>query len=255
MSRPIIKSLSGFTFYFCSLLFLSSQTALASNQLIESFSQAKVLLNTKVYKEHRKTLYCEAHFDVNKNITPPIGFKASKYLNRVNRVEWEHVIPAENFGRTFKVWRQGDALCVTKKGKLFKGRRCAEKMNREYRYMQADLFNLYPAIGSVNALRSNYNFTMLPQTASNFGTCKMKIDNRKAEPPEQARGRIARTYLYMEAAYPRYSMSSQQKKLMAAWNKMYPVTKWECERTKKITAIQKNDNIVVKKQCMEKDFW
>jgi endonuclease I len=27
-------------------------------------------------------------------------------------------------------------------------RKCAEKVNLEYRHMQADLFNLYPAIGS-----------------------------------------------------------------------------------------------------------
>ena len=61
--------------------------------------------------------------------------------------------------------------------------------------MQADMFNLYPAIGAVNALRSNYNFTMLPDAKSDFGTCEMKIDNRKADPPEAARGQIARTYL------------------------------------------------------------
>jgi len=58
-----------------------------------------------------------------------------------------------NFGRTFKEWRDGNAQCVNSKGKSFKGRRCAEKVNKEYRYMQADMFNLYPAIGAVNALR------------------------------------------------------------------------------------------------------
>jgi deoxyribonuclease-1 len=79
--------------------------------------------------------------------------------------------------------------------------------------MQADMFNLYPAIGAVNALRSNYNFTMLPAVKSDFGSCAMKIENRKAEPPE-----IARTYLYMEGAYKRYSMSKSQHQLMNAWD-------------------------------------
>lgn len=85
-------------------------------------------------------------------------------------------MPAENFGRTFVEWREGNNACVNSKGKAFKGRRCTEKVNYEYRHMQADMFNLYPAIGAVNALRSNYNFTMLPGEASDFGSCEMKIE-------------------------------------------------------------------------------
>lgn len=51
---------------------------------------------------------------------------------------------------------------------------------------------------------------------SDFGSCDMKIDNKKAEPPENARGRIARSYMYMESAYPRYKMSKSQRQLMSA---------------------------------------
>jgi deoxyribonuclease-1 len=61
---------------------------------------------------------------------------------------------------------------------------------------------------------------MLPAERSDFGSCAMKIENRKAEPPEAARGRIVRTYLYMEGAYKRYSMSKSQRQLMSAWDKM-----------------------------------
>jgi deoxyribonuclease-1 len=67
------------------------------------------------------------------------------------------------------------------------------------------MFNLYLAIGAVNALRSNYNFTMLPNAKSDFGSCMMKIDNRRAEPAKAARSRMARTYLYTDAMYKRYS--------------------------------------------------
>lgn len=112
--------------------------------------------------------------------------------------------------------------------------------------MQADIFNLYPAIGAVNALRSNYNFTMLPTVKSDFGSCSMKIDNHKAEPPKIARGQIARTYLYMDDAYKRYSMSKSQRQLMGAW---------ECTRAKKITNLQKSDNDVVKSRCEVGGNW
>lgn len=109
--------------------------------------------------------------------------------------------------------------------------------------------SLYPAIGAVNALRSNYNFTMLPGVNSNFGSCAMKIDNRKAEPPEIARGQIARTYIYMEGAHKRYSMSKAQRQLMAAWDKMYPVDAWECSIAKKVSSLQNSQNDVVQSRC------
>jgi deoxyribonuclease-1 len=186
----------------------------AANQEIQSFSKAKKILEKKVYNNHRTTLYCDAKFDAKKKVTPPKGFTTTKYLKRSKKIEWEHVVPAENFGRSFSEWRDGNKQCINSKSKAFKGRRCAEKTNLEYRYMQSDMFNLYPAIGAVNALRSNYNFTMLPSEKSDFGSCAMKIDNRKAEPPEATRGRIARTYLYMEGAYKRYKMSKSQRQLM-----------------------------------------
>lgn len=78
----------------------------------------------------------------------------------------------------------------------------------------------------------------------------MKIENKKTEPPEASRGRIARTYLYMESTYKRYSMSKQQRKLMNAWDKMYPVSRWECTRVKKIASIQHSENLVVKSRCV-----
>jgi len=231
------------------LTILGTSEALAENQEVESFSKAKKVLEKQVYNNHRSTLYCGAEFDSHKKVTMPKGFTTTKYLKRAKKIEWEHVVPAENFGRTFSEWRDGHSQCVSSKGKSFKGRRCAEKVNTEYRLMQADMFNLYPAIGAVNALRSNYNFTMLPTAQSDFGSCAMKIDNRKAEPPESARGEIARTYLYMESAYKRYNMSSSQRQLMNAWDKMYPVNNWECARAKKISSLQKSENNVVKSRC------
>ncbi len=234
---------------------LATTSTLAANQEIQSFSKAKKLLEKQIYKNNRTTLYCGALFDAKKKVTPPKGFTTTKYTKRAKKVEWEHVVPAENFGRTFSEWRDGNKLCTNSKGKAFKGRKCAKKTNIEYRYMQADMFNLYPAIGAVNALRSNYNFTMLPAVKSDFGSCAMKIENRKAEPPEAARGQIARTYLYMEDAYKRYSMSKSQRQLMGAWDKMYPVDAWECTRAKKITNLQQSENKVVKSRCLSAGIW
>lgn len=68
----------------------------------------------------------------------------------------------------------------------FKGRKCAEKVNMGYLYMQSDMYNLYPTIGAVNAMRQNYNFALLPDATPVFGTCQFKIYEKKVEPPKQA---------------------------------------------------------------------
>jgi deoxyribonuclease-1 len=209
------------------------------------------MLERDVYKtdQERKTIYCEADFDVKKKVTFPRGFSTTKYIKRAKKVEWEHVVPAENFGRNFKAWREGDDSCVNSKGKTFKGRRCAEKTNQQYRLMQSDMYNLYPAIGAVNASRSNYNFVMLNTEESSFGSCEMKIAKRKAEPPENSRGMIARSYLYMHQTYDRYTMSGQQLHLMNAWHKQQPVTRWECLRSQRVAEKQGNESAVLEKSC------
>jgi len=125
-------------------------------------------------------------------------------------------------------------------------------VNPEYRRMQADRHNLFPAIGAVNAARKNYSFQMLLGVPSAFGSCPMKIGNRRVEPPPQSRGVIARTYFYMDATYrPRYRMSRSQRKLFQAWDAMYPPDAWECERARRIKAVQGNANEFTERRCRE----
>jgi len=70
----------------------------------------------------------------------------------------------------------------------------------DYRYMQADLYNLVPANGQINALCSNYSYAMIPGEPSRFGECDMEIENKKAEPRPEIRGDVARIYFYMDNA-------------------------------------------------------
>ena len=248
--RVIIKILA------LAIIFAYSHAFGNGNTTIESFANAKFILEHEIYYDHRVTVYCDAEFDENKRICLPEGFATPKHEKRAERVEWEHIVPAENFGRAFVEWRDGDPICVDKNGKSYKGRKCAGKANKEYRLMEADMYNLYPSIGAVNAIRSNHNFQMLDKALpSTFGICRMKVKGNKVEPPESARGIIARTYKYMDNEYPKYRMSKQQRKLMDAWDNMYPVNAWECQRAKRIEAIQGNENIFVKNKCISKGLW
>ena len=226
------------------------------NQTFQSFNKAKKALEHNVIYDRRVTIYCGASFDKEKFIDLPNSFLSMKHKKRAEKMEWEHVVPAENFGRFFAEWREGSPLCIDNRGMPFKGRKCAEKANTTFRYMQSDRYNLYPAIGAVNAERGNKNFGILPASAQNsFGSCSMKISENKVEPPVRARGPIARTYKYMAYAYPLFKLSSEQERLMNAWDKQYPVDKWECVRAKRIERIQGNENPFVKLPCQEKNLW
>lgn len=206
-----------------------------------SFSSAK---NTavKLYKSnHSETFYCKAPIEWNgKKGTPQlsdIGYKVRKNQNRASRIEWEHVVPAWQFGHQMKCWQDG-------------GRKQCGKVP-EFRKMESDLHNLVPAIGEVNGDRSNFSF--MPwngDLGANYGKCPIKIDtkSKRVDPPEYTRGPIARTYLYMQHQY-KFKLSKQQQRLMDSWNRQYPVTKWECERNKLIYQTQGNSNIFVDGQC------
>jgi len=113
-----------------SFLLLSSQ-AFTQNTQITSFSKSKKLL-LKLYKDNPVTLYCGCSYKGKKPNLSSCGYIPKKNKKRANRIEWEHVVPAHAFGKSFSEWRNGHPKCVKKNGKKFKGRKCAEKVNVEY---------------------------------------------------------------------------------------------------------------------------
>jgi len=123
-------------------------------------------------------------------------------------------------------------------------------MNKEYRTMQADMYNLYPAIGEVNRRGSNYSMAIIEGEKRKFVKCDVEIKSRKVEPKESIRGKIARTYLYMDSVYPgRGIISKKNSTLFKSWNQGDPVDQWECERARRIEKIQGNRNEVVLENC------
>ena len=168
--------------------------------------------------------------------------KKGKLNIRANRIEWEHLIPAENFGRQFSCWRDGNAKCVNKKGK-YKGRKCCTKVNRQYKQMQADMHNLFPAVGELNADRKNFRFDIEAGKSGQYGACEFNVlfKQRKVRVREKLRGVIARDYLYFHQRY-NMQISKQELKKFKTWNKQYPADSWERKRNSKIAKIQGNSN-------------
>jgi len=253
-----MKRLSIFIYVLITIFVLTTSVHAApkGNTTIQSFNKAKKILIKQVYRAHQTTFYCESQYTQGKHVIHTNGYVPKKNSKRAHHLEWEHIVPTHAFGQSFKEWREGHPKCVDRKGKSFKGRNCARKRSRKFRYMESDLYNLVPAIGEINGLRSNYSFAMIPSENREFGTCDMEIEDRKAEPRPEVRGNIARIYFYMNWAYPGQGIiSKKNQKLFNAWDKEDPVDDWECERSKRIEGIQRNENPFVKKVCVEAEKW
>lgn len=226
---------------------LPSTEGNTSNQ---SFSKAKKYMMA-VYDGQRETFYCGCVFDERGKVQrEACGYVPMRESKRSKRIEWEHVVPAHAFGQSFEAWRSGHPDCVNRKGKAFRGRQCARKTAIPFRYMEADMYNLYPAIGELNQRRSNFSMALIPGEARAFGRCDFEIGGRKIEPRPQVRGDVARTYMYMQAAYPgRGILSDKNRALFRAWSEADPVDRWECERARRIAELQGNVNEIVAQAC------
>jgi deoxyribonuclease-1 len=174
-------------------------------------------------------------------------YKSGKPNTRAKRIEWEHVVPAENFGRQFVCWREGNPACVKSDGKYYKGRKCCEKVSKEFRIMQADMHNLVPAIGELNGDRSNYRYDFELASSGQYGKCQFEVlfKEKRARIKEDVRGNIARAYLYMNKQYG-MKLSKQDMKRFNAWHQADPADAWEIERNKRIEKVQGNFNPFVR---------
>ncbi len=213
------------------------------NTTIERFREAKGHV-MDITRDRRETFYCGCVFGEDKAIDhASCGYTVRKNNKRARRMEVEHIVPAQAFGKSFVAWREGHPDCVTKKGKRYKGRRCARKVSQLFRRMEADLYNLQPAVGEVNGDRSNYSMEEIPGEAREYGACDVEIQGRKIEPKPSIRGDIARTYLYMDKAYPhRGIIGDKRRRIFGAWAAQDPVDAWERTRAKRIARIQGNTN-------------
>ena len=121
-----------------------------------------------LFKDHPETLYCGCKYDSKKKVNlDSCHMLAASHIKRAHQIEWEHMMPAENFGKHFTCWRE--KLCVNKKGRAYRGRKCCKKINPEFRKAEGELYNLWPAVGLINQLRSNYRYAALNNRQLTFG--------------------------------------------------------------------------------------
>jgi deoxyribonuclease I len=201
-----------------------------------SFSKAKKLA-WGIYADKQETFYCGCDYEDGNVDASECGYKPRKQPKRGARVEWEHVVPAWEFGHQRQCWQSG-------------GRKNCERNDPQFGVMEADLHNLVPAVGELNGDRSNFRYGMIEGEPRAYGRCDFEVDFKldRAEPPANRQGDVARIYFYMRDRYG-LKISRQQTQLFTAWSKMDPVDAWEMERDRRITKIQGNSNCYVSGSC------
>ena len=208
----------------------------------KSFSKAKKQMK-QVYFDNQFTFYCNCIYDYKKEkgrekmvvYNDSCGYKPRKNKKRGETIEWEHIMPAYRFASHLECW----------KGKSYKGRKCCEKVDKKFRIMQADMYNLVPSVGELNGDRSNYSYGIIDGEARLYGECDFEVSGKKAEPKEDIRGDIARTYFYMEETY-NIELTNEERQLFIMWNKLDNISQWEKVRAKRIKEIQGNENKFIK---------
>ena len=128
------------------LSIIISTSSFSQNKGIKSYSKSKKLL-LMIYDSNAFSFYCGCSFKLKIPNLYSCGYIPKKDNERANRIELEHVVPAYAFGHSLSEWKNGHPKCVKKNGKKFKGRKCAKKINQEFRLMEADMHNLFPVIG------------------------------------------------------------------------------------------------------------
>ncbi|WP_131783899.1 endonuclease [Legionella gresilensis] len=210
------------------LLSVASVLLLSFSSLAQppkTFSEAKKQARI-VFAFQRETLYCKCKFNARLQVDlASCNMQSAAKIKRAHRIEYEHMMPAENFGNHFQCWRE--PICVKKNGKRYKGRKCCEKSDKLFRQAEAELYNLWPAVGLVNQARSNYRYSMLEKHTLFYG-CPINIDkaSRRVEPADFAKGIVARANLFMAYKYG-IALSEAQRNLFIAWDKQFPPTKQE----------------------------
>ena len=236
-------------FIFICITFFSAWIwqAEAQSEAPRTFREAKITLKKHVFHDQNRNngsgdLYCGCSWEWTgesggRMNLGSCGYESRSRTERANRMEWEHIVPASWFGRQLQCWQNG-------------GRENCQSVDPLFSAMEADMHNLYPAVGEVNGDRSDFSAFILPASQkSEYGQCPTKVDfkSRVVDPRPEVRGLIARVHFYMAGRY-NLRLSDQQQRVLAAWDRQYPPTAWEVERDRRVARFMGTSNPYVTRQ-------
>lgn len=208
------------------------------NDSVISFKSAKKKLYSKLYNNQGQTFYCSCDWSNRKVDLKSCGLQSffpKKHRKRALRTEAEHIIPASWFLKKERKFRQ---CAIDAKIEKESARKYCQKNDLEYKKAHNDLVNLMPAVGQINAERSNKPFLdNIRNDRKTYGRCDIVIGSRGISPPADKKGDIARVAFYMSETYG-VEYSKRQNSLFVMWDKQDPVSIEERLRNRKIVRVQ-----------------
>lgn len=225
------------------VLFSSSSEAFQGNAPdVMTFREAKAFLKQSVHQPGEREAYCGCLITTQGKKWladwQSCGYVPRKNAERASRIEWEHVVPASEFGQQRQCWQQG-------------GRKNCSATDPVFVAMEGDPHNLVPVVGEVNGDRGNLKYGMLARDQGiRYGQCPSRVDFKASVfmPNPQFRGNAARTYFYFSQRYG-LTLSKQRQQLFAAWSQADPVDAKECERNRRIAKKTGVSNPFVAQAC------
>ncbi|MBL8946344.1 MAG: endonuclease [Myxococcales bacterium] len=194
----------------------------------------------ELHAAHRQSFFCGCSYTPQmRTIRQSCGYKTRADDSLAHDIVWTRVVPPDAFGAHRTCWTTES--CRRDDGTSFGGIECCRKQDPVFAAMEADLFNIVPAIAEVAKDRSDFPFGEIKGEERMYGACDIEVDGAKrvAEPPERVRGDIARVYLYMRAAYgDELKVPADQWTRFETWQAEDPPDDWERQRAAAIMAIQ-----------------
>lgn len=107
---------------------------------------------------------------------------------------------------------------------------------------RSDIYHLLPCEIDINGRRGNLPFGECSgEPEGNNGGRVSEMCNGHFEVPEQQKGMTARAMFYVSVAY-NMPIDGNQEKVLREWNKNYPPTATELERSERVQKVQGNIN-------------
>jgi endonuclease I len=106
---------------------------------------------------------------------------------------------------------------------------------------RSDIYHLLPCEIAINGKRGNLPFAECPGEPENNSGRVSELCGNHFEVPEQQKGMTARAMFYISVSY-NIPLDSSQESVLRQWNKKFPPTATEVERSKRVQKVQGNIN-------------
>lgn len=121
--------------------------------------------------------------------------------------------------------------------------RCKQQQPAEYKAIEADLHNMYPAAGKLVIARADTVYGELDGEGSRYQECDFERSQGTFEPRDIAKGNVARALFYMHAEYGLPLL--EDINLLKSWNRVDPPSEQEISRNDTIERLQGNRNPLI----------